>query len=80
MLLNKPLNCLCGAKPKLKKKNIAVGVKYYLYQCPNCEDAITFATRLQEFALENWNSSVTRKKYLLDKNNRDKEQKIVNKQ
>lgn len=55
MLLNYPLKCSCGKKPKLMKNEF----NYVSYYCPKgCNK--TFFHRLPEFALEAWNCMATR--------------------
>lgn len=61
------LNCLCGQKPKIKRKKICAGAKtkYYFITCsdPNCKYEIcTFGTRLLECAVELWNSTIKKVK------------------
>lgn len=55
MLLDKPLPCSCGKKPKLQKGSF----NYVRYYCPDCKIGVFFS-RKSEFCLEAWNAMVTR--------------------
>jgi len=57
MLLNKPLKCVCGKKPKLSRNN-----PYYKYSC-SC-GLQTFFSKTEETARELWNSGVNNYKNL----------------
>lgn len=56
----KLLNCICGQKPKLLKRKIALGVDYFYYSCNNC-NMETFSTREKSTCKELWNAFLKRK-------------------
>jgi hypothetical protein len=63
MNYNKPvMNCVCGNKPKLLKKEILGkgSVKYFNYACDKC-NTNTFGTREEMFCRELWNATIERK-------------------
>lgn len=51
--------CLCGLKPKIRKKEVILGVNYWWVFC-DCGQ-YTFATREKEFCTELWNSAINKK-------------------
>lgn len=62
MLLDKPLNCICGIPPSFLKKPVAgIGsVEYHGYACEKC-DIATFFTREEECCRELWNATIQKK-------------------
>jgi hypothetical protein len=63
----KTINCLCGEKAKIKRKQICAGAatKYYYITCAdeNCKFEIcTFGTRLLECAEELWRATLKKVK------------------